>query len=149
MKFKTMQKFIPKLKHWAFFFKIIVILLSFLYSIDSHAAIPQNKCDFTIKGTASLCKHQALGIEFEEEGKIDLAIVEYKKGLEYDSDDVATLFNLGRAYLKANKPLDASIVLHKVTNISHKDYEAYNLLGIAHGGIQEYAAAILVWEKSL
>ena len=46
-----------------------------------------------------------------------------------------------------NSIINKSIVT--TTNISDKDYEAYNLLGIAHGGIQEYAAAILVWEKSL
>src|SRR4030067_1551482 len=131
-------------------FKIIFLSLIFIFmDIIAYSAIPQNKCDFTVKGNALLCKHQSLGFEYEDDGKIDLAIVEYKKSLEYDPDDVATLFNLGRAYLKANKPLDALIVLHKVTNISDKDYEAYNLVVIAHGGIQEYAAAILVWEKSL
>ncbi|MBI5892407.1 MAG: tetratricopeptide repeat protein [Deltaproteobacteria bacterium] len=93
--------------------------------------------------------HQTKGNAYDDDGKLNDAIIEYKESLKYSPDNVDTLFNLGTAYLKANKPQEAASTFEKVVKIDPNDFEAYNLLGIAYRGCGKYDDAKKSWEKSL
>lgn len=94
-------------------------------------------------------KHQELGNRYDDQGEFDKAIDEYKKSLEYMSEDPNTLFNLGVVYLKTNKPMDGVEVFKKLNKLLPEDYEVYNLLGIAYSGAGKKPEAIEAWENSL
>ncbi|MBI5286420.1 MAG: tetratricopeptide repeat protein [Deltaproteobacteria bacterium] len=94
-------------------------------------------------------KHQEKGNMLDDEGKFSEAIEEYKKSLEYNPGDPATLFNLGVVYLKINKAKEAIPVFEKLVKISPDDFEAYNLLGLAYRGEKRETDAQKVWNKSL
>lgn len=94
-------------------------------------------------------EHQAKGNIYDDEGKLNDAIVEYKESLKYSPDNIDTLFNLGTVYLKANKPQDAASTFEKLVKIAPSDFEAYNLLGIAYRGCGKHDDAKKSWEKSL
>ncbi|MBI5682735.1 MAG: tetratricopeptide repeat protein [Deltaproteobacteria bacterium] len=93
--------------------------------------------------------HQTRGNAFEDEGKFNDAITEYKESLKYSPDDVNTLFNLGVVYLKANKANEAVTAFERIVKLAPKDTEAYNLLGIAYKGSGNEIGAKKAWEKSL
>ncbi len=93
--------------------------------------------------------HQAKGNQYDDEGKVNDAIGEYKESLKYNSENIYTLFNLGTVYLKANKPQDAASVFEKVVKIDPNDIEAYNLLGLAYRGYGNETDAKKSWERSL
>ncbi len=94
-------------------------------------------------------EHQTQGNIYDDEGKYDEAIAEYKEALKYNPDDTNTLFNLGIVYLKINKPNEAVKVFSRVVEIDDKDFEAYNLLGLAYRGLGKKEEAKKAWEKSL
>lgn len=136
------------LKNFKIVFISFLILQFTVFSYFAYSAI-QNKSIFETQGITIAKRCQLKGIELEKEGKIDQAIIEYKKSLEYCPEDTNTLFNLGGAYLQINKPIDALIVLQKLININPSDYEAFNLLGIAYSGTNNRKTAIILWKKSL
>ncbi len=94
-------------------------------------------------------EHQTQGNIYDDQGNIEAAIKEYKEALRYDPADPNTLFNLGVAYLKTNKPAEAAKAFEQVVNINEKDYEALNLLGLAYRGSGQIDKAKEAWKKSL
>lgn len=94
-------------------------------------------------------EHQSKGNILDEKGDTTAAIKEYEKALSFDPEDSNTLFNLGIAYLKINKPHKAVGPFEEVIKLNNKDTEAYNLLGLAYRASGRMDEAIKVWKKSL
>ncbi|MBI5047865.1 MAG: tetratricopeptide repeat protein [Deltaproteobacteria bacterium] len=94
-------------------------------------------------------EHQTYGNKYDDNGQFKEAIEEYKKSLEYVSDNAETLFNLAIVYLKANKPTEAAVTLEKLVKLSANDAEGYTLLGIAYRGCGKETEAKSAWERSL
>lgn len=103
----------------------------------------------TEEALQSSLDHQTRGNMLDEKGDTAGAIKEYEIALSYDPKDTNTLFNMGMAYLKINKPDDAAKHFESVVSIDTKDTEAFNLLGLAYRGCGRIDDAVKTWEKSL
>lgn len=128
------------------FFAVLALVLAF--SVPNHACAGSKKKPTSRDLKISL-EHQTKGNTLDEQGNTVEAIDEYKKALAHNPEDANTLFNMGAAYLKINKPEEAAKAFEAVTKIEKKDTEAYNLLGLAYRGCGRMKDAIKTWEKSL
>lgn len=113
------------------------------------SSIAEGKKSISKQAKEKAIEHQEKGSKLDDEGDNAGAIEEYKKSLEYDSEDANTLFNLGVVYLKINKAEEAQKVFDKLAKILPNDCEVYNLLGVSYSGTGKKAEAIAAWEKSL
>lgn len=120
-----------------------------LFGGVASSSIAEGKTSLSMQAKEKAIAHQEKGSTFDDEGNFAAAIEEFKKSLEYDSEEPNTLFNLGIVYLKTNKPSDAEKVFEKLSKILPNDSEVFNLLGIAHSGAENKQEAIQAWEKSL
>ncbi len=94
-------------------------------------------------------EHNIKGNIYDDEGKFQEAIEEYREALKYDPEDTGTLFNMGIVCLKINLPGEAVQAFERVVSIDSKDIEAYNLLGLAYRSSGDTDKAIDTWKKSL
>ncbi|MDA2918868.1 tetratricopeptide repeat protein [Desulfobacterota bacterium AH_259_B03_O07] len=93
-----------------------------------------------IKDPLTPQEHNNLGVAYEKEAKYDLAIKQYKKAFDMNSDLIVPLVNIGNAYLKRGNyseaekyylraldkdeyNLEASNNLASIFLITEKDYE--------------------------
>lgn len=113
------------------------------------SSIAEGKKSLSKQAKEKAVAHQEKGSKFDDEGDFAGAVDEYKKSLEYDSDDPNTLFNLGTVYLKTNQPSEGEKVFERLSKILPNDSEVFNLLGIAHSGAGNKPDAIKAWERSL
>jgi len=86
-------------------------------------------------------------------GQTDKAVVEYKKAIEIDPDDVVALFDLGMIYRKAGDLKTAKEYLikasltHQSPNVSDQNYRFYTKSAKTMLGLLEKDAAKLNLEK--
>lgn len=129
---------------------IIASLVTILvFGSVATSSIAEGKKSLSKQAKEKAIEHQEKGSKYDDEGKFDESIAEYKKSLEYDSEDPNTLFNLGVIYLKTNKPGEGEKVFEKLSTILPKDSEVFNLLGVAYSGTGKKVEAVKAWEKSL
>ncbi len=128
---------------------IVSIISVLMFGGVATSSIAEGKKSLSKQAKEKAIQHQEKGSKFDDEGDFANAVIEYKKSLEYDSEDPNTLFNLGIVYLKINKPEEGEKVFERLTKLLPNDNEVFNLLGIAYSGAGKRSEAIKAWEKSL
>lgn len=113
------------------------------------SSIAEGKKSLSKQAKEKAIEHQEKGSKLDDEGDTAGAVAEYKKSLEYDSEDPNTLFNLGTVYLKINQPAEGEKIFERLSKILPNDFEVFNLLGIANSGAGKKPEAIKAWERSL
>ena len=73
-------------------------------------------------------EHNNLGVAYEREGKYELALREYKKALDKDSDLVVPLVNMGNVYFKQGEYEKSEEYYLKALKKDEKSIEAANNL---------------------
>lgn len=126
----------------------MILAAFFIFTANLSNASDAKKAP-TEEDLQSSLQHQTRGNELDEQGNTGDAIKEYEEALKYDPSDTNTLFNMGTAYLKINKPEEAAKAFESVVKTDKDDTEAYNLLGLAYRGCGKVNEAIKTWEKSL
>ncbi len=75
--------------------------------------------------------YYSLGNAFTAYGKIEKAIVAYRKAVAIDAKYSNAYYNLGAALALQGKTEDATAIFEKVIAIDPKAADAYNSLGLA------------------
>jgi len=73
-------------------------------------------------------EHNNLGVAYQEEGKYELALREYKRALDKDSSLIIPLVNIGNVYFKQGKYKDAEEYYLKAIKKDEESIEAANNL---------------------
>jgi TolB-like protein/Flp pilus assembly protein TadD len=91
--------------------------------------------------------HEILGQIYEERGKLDEAIAEYRKANELEATP-ANFAMLAHAYAKAGRLAEARKILDKLTDLSARQYVGAYPLAIVHLALGEKEEALRLLEKS-
>jgi adenylate cyclase len=91
--------------------------------------------------------HEILGQIYEERGKLDEAIAEYRKANEIEATP-ANFAMLAYAYAKTGRLAEARRILDKLTDLSAKRYVGAYPLAIVHLALGEKEEALGLLEKS-
>ena len=90
-----------------------------------------------------------LGLAYAEKGRLNEAIMEYKRALALKPGFAKAHTNLGNAYFKKGM-LDEAIIEHKkALNINPNLAKAYNNLGMAYGKMYRLDEAVSKYKKAL
>ncbi|HDP69707.1 MAG TPA: tetratricopeptide repeat protein [Actinobacteria bacterium] len=93
--------------------------------------------------------HLQLGNIYAQDGKLDKAVIEYKKALEINFNLAPAYYNLGYVY-QSKKLIDNAIHNYKKTIELQPDYDpAYYNLGILYEEIGQMELAIIQFRKAL
>jgi len=88
-----------------------------------------------------------LGLIQAETGKIEDAVVSYKKALEIDSTNVHAICNLGNANYGMGHIADGTAMYKKALKLDPNNQEALYNMGVAFADAQIYHEAINYWKK--
>ncbi|HSW65113.1 MAG TPA: tetratricopeptide repeat protein [Dissulfurispiraceae bacterium] len=86
--------------------------------------------------------HKKLGIAYMNEGKNQLAFVEFQKAMNIDAADAETLYYLGLVYLSFEDSDNAISSFRRAVSAQANYSEAYNSLGVAYLKAGKYAEAV-------
>ena len=95
--------------------------------------------------------HLALGDIYFQQGKLDLAEMEYRAALERDGQDRDTRSHLGQCLLRKKKPAEAQPLLEAAVKEDPKHDYGYTMMALAetYTALGQTDAAIQVWERVL
>ncbi len=93
--------------------------------------------------------HTVMGIQYYKEGKLDLAIAEFKKAIELDPTAPDNHRNLGTVYLAQGKLNESVAAYEQAIKLNPKFGEAYGDLAGAYAGLAKYPEAIAAGKKSI
>ena len=95
--------------------------------------------------------HLQLGDIYFQQGKLDLAEIEYRAAIERDGEDRDTRSHLGQCLLRRNRPAEARPLLEAVVNSDPKHDYGYTMMALAETHMAEGQTdqAIQVWERVL
>ena len=114
------QKVKSYLKTSSFF----ILFISFF--ISGCSFVPVNV--LLMKDPLSAEEHNNLGVAYENEGKYELALREYKKAFDKDSNLIVPLVNIGNVYLKQGNYSESEKYYLKVLGRDQFNLEAANNL---------------------
>ncbi len=86
--------------------------------------------------------HYNRAVQFHKDGKIDAAIVEWKKAIELDPEFIEAHINLAAVYSAQGRQGDAITHLDQATQLDRTSFEAYYNLGLAYFKVRRYKDAI-------
>ena len=82
------------------------------------------------------------GLVFQESGKDDEALADYKKAMQLDVNHPLPYTNAGHLYLKKGDLKEAATVLLKAIGLYPNNFEAYNTLGVVYLRLKKYKKAM-------
>lgn len=92
-------------------------------------------------------KSDFLGYQYKNAGKLDSAILMYKKALKVDENNLCALEKLSEIYLMINQPDSAYVLLNKGLKMDPNAEQANNLMAYYHYERKEYDKALNVLHK--
>ena len=103
----------------------------------------------TASATPLAAIHTVMGIQYYKEGKLDLAIAEFKKAIELDPTAPDNHRNLGTVYLSQGKLAESVAAYEQAIKLNPRFGEAYGDLAGAYSGLAKYPEAIAAGKKSI
>ena len=93
----------------------------------------------------------ALGDIYFQQGKLDLALVNYRNAFERDAEDPDIRAHLGLCHLLQNRPQEARALLEDVCRADPKHDYGHSLMALAEAymALGETEPAIATWERVL
>jgi len=93
--------------------------------------------------------HNALGVAYQEEGKLDEAVAQYSKAVSLDAEFYGAYFDLGTAFMAQGRLDDAVTALSRAIAINPDFAEAYTNLGAAFGRMNRMDEAVDALRKAI
>lgn len=126
-----------------------IIALTLIFTVDAMHSWADAAKKVTNDTTNEALSHEVEANKLDDAGKLDEAINEYETSLGLNPYSVSCLFNLGVAYLKAERFEEAVYTYERAVDLDAKDAELFKLLGIAYVKDGKKKQAVLAWDKSL
>lgn len=117
---------------------IVICLIFFLMS-----------CATTGKDVEMANAHYQLGISYLNEGKIQMAYVEFQKAIELNPDDKEVLNALGVVYLEFDNLPKAEESFLKAIKVDSNYSEAHINLGATYGKMERWSDAINLFKVAI
>lgn len=93
--------------------------------------------------------HKQLGIAHLNEGKNQLAFVEFQKALNIDAKDAEVLYYLGMVYLSFEDIDNSVAAFRRAVSVNPGYSEAYNSMGVAYLKAKRYPDAIQALKSAI
>lgn len=93
--------------------------------------------------------HNALGMAYEEEGKLDEAVARYSKAASLDPRFAQAYYNLGTALMAQGRLDDAATALSRALAINPGFADAYTNLGAAFARMNKMDEAVAAFRKAI
>ena len=90
----------------------------------------------------------ALGIAYERDGMVSAAASSYATGLSKSAEDVALLNGAARILRKRGQFREAADKARAILQVNSNSLDAYNTLGLAYLGLEEFELARFVFMKA-
>jgi len=119
-----------------------IIIMFLIFFISSCATTGKETID---KASA----HYQLGVSYFNEGRIQMAYVEFQKALELNPNDKTVLNALGVVYLEFEDLQKAESAFLKAVTLDQNFSEAYNNLGATYGRMGRWADAVNSFKAAL
>ena len=121
---------------------IILTVFVFLSSYSSQAIAGDYEDNQAID-------HYNQGVTYHKQGRIDVAVTEYKQAIAYNPNLSEAHYNLGLIYADKKDYTDAKIMFKRVTELEPYKYEAQYNLGIMYSETGATESAILAFERAV
>jgi len=119
-----------------------IIIIFLIFFISSCATTGKENID---KASA----HYQLGVSYFNEGRIQMAYVEFQKALELNPDDKTVLNAVGVVYLEFEDMQKAESAFLKAVALDPNFSEAYNNLGATYGRMGRWSDAVNSFKAAL
>jgi type IV pilus assembly protein PilF len=93
--------------------------------------------------------HNKMGMAYLNEGKIQLAFVEFQKAVQIEPDNKDIDYNLGIVYLQLEDNENAKQYFLKAVKLDPKFADAYNNLGVTYMQLGQWRDAVGAFQKAL
>jgi len=93
--------------------------------------------------------HNKMGIAYLNEGKLQLAFVEFQKAIKMDPNNKEIVYNLGLVYFQLEDYVNAGQYFRKAVTLDPKFANAYNNLGATHMQLKQWKEAVEAFKKAL
>lgn len=121
---------------------IILAVFVFLSSYSSQAIAGDYEDNQAID-------HYNQGVTYHKQGRIDVAITEYKQAIEFNPNLSEAHYNLGLIYADKKDYTDAKIMFKRVTELDPYKFEAQYNLGIMYSETGATESAISAFERAV
>jgi tetratricopeptide (TPR) repeat protein len=119
--------------------------LFFLFVVLSTAAQPGQKGK---KGLIDDSLHK--GYDYQVNGKLDLAMIEYNRVLELDSTNNTAYYNIALIYAKSEQQLKAIAICDKALQVCTEDLASFYLMKAnCYSGMGQFEEALPLYHKTL
>jgi type IV pilus biogenesis/stability protein PilW len=121
-------------------FAVLIIVVLTIMGCVPPAEISQSKeADY----------HNKIGMAYLNEGKIQLAFVEFQKAIQVEPNNKDIAYNLGITYLQLEDYENAKLYFLKAVTLDPKFADAYNNLGVTYMQLQQWREAVRAFQKAL
>jgi Tfp pilus assembly protein PilF len=93
--------------------------------------------------------HNSMGLAFLNEGKVQLAYVEFQKAVRIDPNNKDIVYNLGLVYLQLEDYANAKQYFLKAVSLDSQFASAYNNLGVTYMQLKQWREAVNAFQKAL
>jgi len=93
--------------------------------------------------------HNKMGMAFLNEGKVQLAFVEFQKAIQIEPDNKEIVYNLGIVYLQLDDYENARQYFLKAVRLNPDFADAYNNLGFTYMQLKQWREAVGAFQKAI
>jgi len=93
--------------------------------------------------------HNKMGIAYLNEGKVQLAFVEFQKAIKMEPNNKEIVYNLGLVYFQLEDYVNARQYFLKAVTLDPKFADAYNNLGATDMQLKQWNEAVEAFKKAL
>jgi type IV pilus biogenesis/stability protein PilW len=93
--------------------------------------------------------HNTMGRAYLQEGKVQLAFVEFQKAIKMEPNNKEVVYNLGYVYFQLEDYINARHYFLKAVNLDPQYADAYNNLGATYMQLRQWKEAVDAFQKAL
>jgi Tfp pilus assembly protein PilF len=90
-----------------------------------------------------------MGMAYLNEGKVQLAFVEFQKAIQMEPNNKEVVYNLGLVYFQLEDYVNAKQHFLKAINLDPQFANAYNNLGATYMQLKQWKEAVAAFQKAL
>lgn len=121
------------------FVVLLMVVLTTGGCVPSAEKAPTKQADY----------HNKMGTAYLNEGKTQLAFVEFQKAVQIEPDNKDIVYNLGIVYLRLEDNENAKQYFLKAVKLDPKFADAYNNLGVTYMQLGQWRDAVGAFQKAL